>query len=459
MKIRVLIATTLALATVSLVASAQQQPWLADRRYGEGIGIRTGDLELHPGIAAEVGYDSNYFQRAGDGTPDERVIPVYRLRETPSFSLSTLSAQRRAEEGGGVPPKLNFRAGVSASFNQLFAANSSDSGDVSKQHHVDVGGNFKLDILPNSPWGGDLYGNYLRSIEPSNSADTNAAWDRDLIVLGTGVIWRPGGGLFDWRLGYELQYNYFERNSFREFNNIQHYLKTRGRWRFLPRTALLYDASLGFITYANRTTQNNSQPVRARLGLNGLITNHFALLAMAGWGASFYESHNNIPVNDFDSVIAQAELKWFLLPQPTLAPGGATVGLSSIAVGYTRDFHNSYLGDYYSQDRGYANFSYFLGGRVLLSLEGGFSRNSYPQSYFANAAPRTGAFSQNRVDSTLFAEYRLSDTFGINTTLRYNAALGDQRIPTAPAVAGVPAQTDNLKFSRFEAFLGARWFM
>lgn len=454
MKIRVLVATTLALASVSLSASAQQQPWLQDRRYGEGIGIRAGDLELHPGVAGEVGYDSNYFQRSGD--PTEKVIPVYRFRLTPSFSLATIGKRRRLEEGAGAPPKLNFRAGVSAGLNALVAATSADKDAVSNQNHVDVGGNFNLDILPEAPWGGDMYGNYLRMIEPSNSSDTNAAWDRDLVVLGAGVVWRPGGGLFDWRLGYELNYNYFERAAFKEFNNIQHYIKTRGRWRFLPRTALLYDASLGFINYTNPpTTQDNGQPVRARLGLNGLVTNHFALLAMAGWGASFYESNNGRPITDFDSVIAQGELKWFILPQPTLAPDQATVGLSSVAIGYIRDFHNSYLGDFYQQDRGYANFSYFLGGRVLLSLTGGIAHNGYPPSFYVGGVPRTGTFSQNRVDSTLFAEYRLSDTFALNTTLRYDAALGDVNIPVTPAGTAV----DNLKFSRFQAWLGARWFM
>ena len=43
--------------------SALAQEWLKDRRYEEGAGIRTGDLELHPGIGGEVGYDSNYFLR------------------------------------------------------------------------------------------------------------------------------------------------------------------------------------------------------------------------------------------------------------------------------------------------------------------------------------------------------------------------------------------------------------
>src|SRR5258706_13050003 len=52
------------LALVSWSQEASAQGWLADRRYTEGAGIRTGDLELHPGIGGEVGYDSNWFLRS-----------------------------------------------------------------------------------------------------------------------------------------------------------------------------------------------------------------------------------------------------------------------------------------------------------------------------------------------------------------------------------------------------------
>jgi len=457
MKIRVLVGATLVVATTSLSASAQQRPWLKDRRYGEGIGIRAGDLELHPGVAGEVGYDSNYFQRSGevDAQVNEPVISALRFRLTPSFSIATLGAQRRSlDTTQAAPPSVNFRAGVSLGLNYLVATDSKYSKQVRDQSHIDAGADFNLDVLPERPWGAEFMGNFVRISEPSNSPATNAAFDRDSLRLGGGIVWRPGGGLFDWHLGYELRYNYFEKQLFREYNNAQHYVKTRGRWRFLPRTALLYDASLGFINYSNATTQENGTPVRARLGLNGLVTNHFAVLAMAGWGASFYDATKHAAEN-YDSLIAQAEVKWYLLPKPNLAPDKATVGLSSVALGYIRDFHNSYLGDYYGRDRGYLKFSYFLGGQVLLSLEGGVSHLRFPQSYFNTGARQFGGFNENRVDGTFFAEYRLSDSFGINTTLRYDADLNDNKIP----IDAAGTRLDNLKFSRFQGYLGARWFM
>ncbi|MEZ4227914.1 MAG: outer membrane beta-barrel protein [Polyangiaceae bacterium] len=431
-------------------ALAQSQPWLADRRLGEGAGIRTGDLELHPSVAGEVGYDSNYFQNSGD--PGEPEISAWRLRITPALSLRTLGSQRADER----PRNLKLNAYLSASYNELIANDSARSEDVSSQRHVNANAGFKVDIAPSRPWGGDLYVDFTRLIQPSNSPDTNAAFDRDAIRAGAGVIWRPGGGLFDWRLGYEYQHTFFEQATFEDLDNGQHYIKTQGRWRFLPRTALMYDASLGFIRYSRTTGQQDSSPVRARIGVNGLVTNRFALLALVGWGASFYESRDGKPVQDFDSLIAQGELKWFINPQPSLEASSADVGLSSVAVGYLRDFRNSYLGDYYQLDRGHLRFDYYLGGMVVVALEGGLSHITYPQSFFDNGTPRFGAYEENRADVTLFGEYRTSDSFGINATLRYNANLTETRIPIS-ATPGGP--TDNLKFARYEAWLGARWFM
>jgi hypothetical protein len=66
------------------------------------------------------------------------------------------------------------------------------------------------------------------------------------------------------------------------------------------------------------------------------------------------------------------------------------------------------------------------------------------------------------VDATAFAEWRTSNTFGINATLLYNAAL-DNRLLRARAESTVPAgqpiPADNLRFDRYELWLGARWFL
>jgi hypothetical protein len=454
MNTRAFLAAALAVVSTTLSAAAQQ-PWIKDRATGEGIGIRTGNLELHPGVAGEIGYDSNYFQRADNEQP---IIDVFRLRVTPHLTLKTLGPQRRGPgAAAGAPPTVNFTAGVYVAYNYLIAADSEHQDAVDDNNHVvNAGASFTLDVLPQRPFGFDMYGDFVRTAEPSNLIVNDTAFDRDSLRLGLGVNWRPGGGLFEWRLGYELGYHFFENDAWTELNNSQHTIMTRGRFRFLPRTALIYDGRVTFVRYSDTVSQNDGEVLNSKIGVNGLITHHFGLLALAGWTASFYETNGNVPARNYEGLTAHAELKWFILPQPTLQPGEATVGLSTVAVGYVRDYGNSYLGDYFRRDRGYLNFSYFIGGVAIISLEGGYSHYAHSSSFFPNGTQRRGAFGQNRVDATLFGEYRLSDSVGVNTTLRYNASLGENNVRSNQ---DDPAEFDNLQFSRYEAYLGVRWFM
>jgi hypothetical protein len=461
MKPRLGLAATLFALTSTLAATAYaQQPWIRDTRYGEGGGVRAGNLELHPSLAGEAGYDSNYFQRSDD--PNEPVVDVYRFRLTPSLTLNTVGAVRR--DPTQPAPSVIFQAGAYAAVNLLVPADSEGEEDIDPQRaHVAGGANFKLDVLPARPWGFDFYGDYLRTVEPNNgpvgdTAITTDSFDRDSMRLGAGINARPGGGLFDWRLGYEGQYHLFERDVFESFNNARHYFKTRGRWRFLPRTALLYDGQYGLIRYSNETSQPDGETIESRIGVNGLITYHFALLAMGGWAASFFDDftvqNQTLDVKNYDGFVGQAELKWFLMPQPTLEQGSAPVGLSTIALGYVRNYSPSYLGSFYRRDRGYLNFSYFISTVAVIGLEGGYGVYSYPDSEIFNPAgpppQQAGAFSEDRIDAQLFGEYRLSNSFGINTTLSYSQAITDDT---------VRPYGENLEFTRYQFFIGARWFL
>ena len=61
-------------ALLAVTADAQAQLWLRDRSGTQGSGIRSGDVEFHPGVAAEVGYDSNFFNRSSKDTSIRPVI-------------------------------------------------------------------------------------------------------------------------------------------------------------------------------------------------------------------------------------------------------------------------------------------------------------------------------------------------------------------------------------------------
>jgi len=453
MKFCLTLAATVLLGAISLEAHAQaQQPWLADRKYGEGIGVRVGNLELHPGIAGEVGYDSNYFLRA----PSEDPLSAYRLRITPSITLSTLGPQR-TQAAGGWRPSVTFRGGAFVSYNELIATDSKYKSEFADQRHLDVGSDLLLTILPTGRVGADTYLNFIRQGQPSNNPDTQNAFDRDSLRVGAGVSWRPGGGLFDWRLGYEFLYNYFEKAAFSYLNNYQNQINMRGRWRFLPRTALIYDGNYTWVAYPNPSSQNDGTIARSRIGMNGLITNQLSLLAMVGWAGTFYNQGSNPKPQQFDSITAQAELKWYISGgTDAMNPGSAPVGLSFATIGYMRDVSNSYLGNFYQRDRGYVGLSYLLGGAFVTAVTAGIANLAFPESYFPSGRVQQEAFSQQRLDASVFGEYRFSNTFGLNATVNYDRNFTDVAIPPSEDPTAVP---DALAYSRWQAFLGVRWFL
>jgi hypothetical protein len=462
MRLRLTIAATLAATTLAGSAAAQQQ-WLADRRYGQGIGLRAGNLEFHPSLAAELGYDSNYFQRSGEGGVNESpVYDAWRLRVTPSLTLSTLQQRTRDSQAVGAPPAVAFSLGAFLAYSQLFG-----SDEVSSASNWDAGVGGRVDLLPARPVGFDLYADYLRSGDPSNAVTIASieppSFDRGTARGGAGATWRPGGGLFEWRLGYAAAYNYFEDQPFNRLNNLQHNINTRGRWRFLPRTALVYQAGYTFVRYTkDDSPQPNGDVVEARVGLNGLITSRFAFQANIGWNSSFYEGERATAIQNYDGYVMAAQLKYFLIPTATAE--SAAAGISSIGIGYQRDFSNSYLGAFYVRDYGYLKAEAFFAGVFVASLQGGVGRYSFPLIDANNPG-----FEQTRLDGQLFAEYRFSDTFGINTSINYDQAIGKgptergvylQDSPGADGMTGTAddGDYDDLEYSRFQASLGLRAF-
>jgi hypothetical protein len=164
-------------------------------------------------------------------------------------------------------------------------------------------------------------------------------------------------------------------------------------------------------------------------------------------------------------VIGQAELKWYLAAGPGVAaPTDVGLVLSSLAVGYTRDFAPSLLGNYYGTDRGYVRFSYFFAGRALLTIDGGVGAIEYPNLLWGTGIPgaaagslRQAAFTDVRPDATVFGEYRFTDAFAINATLRYTSNLSNVALASVPG--GAQITQSSLEWSRIEAFVGLRYFL
>jgi hypothetical protein len=438
----------------------------------EGQGVKAGSFELHPGIAAEGGYDSNYFQSSGDngdkptvggGTAHviEPKVDAFKLRITPSLSFVSRGA-RAAAEGGGAMPALTLNGRLAASYSALFAADSKNSSQVSNQDDVSAVAGLGATIFPGRTWGGDLAVDWNRIIEASNDPDTSNAFRRDNIRGGGGIVWRPGGGLFSWRVGYLANATLFEKDPFTRLDNIQHSLQVGGTWKFLPRTAVVYRGNVTWLRYTDSRapqTLGDGETIDSQIGMNGLISNYFGLLGMIGWSGTFYTPRVGNTQN-FDSVVGQAQITWYPMPQHSLPGGGFAPGLSTVALGYTRNSGASYLGTYYQRDRGYLNVTYFFAERFVLSLAGGLSHITRPPTFFDTGDQQAPSEEENRVDATAFLEYRVAPSVGINATFRYDAELNERVYPLSlPDAMNAIPPGDDLKFNRYQAYLGVRWFL
>jgi hypothetical protein len=429
-----------ALAAALLPARASAQAWVSNPDFSEGVGIRAGNFELHPSVGAEFGYDSNFFR----ASEDEGTVDVLRLRVTPSITMSSLGAARR---NAATPPDVTFAASAYASYNEIFPVDS-ENADATEQRNFGLGADAKVHVFPRRKIGFDLLAAYIRAIDTDGRGEdlTSEGFTRDTVRGGAGITWRPGGGLFEWRNGYAITYHFFENDTYDSLANVQHELNSRGRWRFLPRSALLFDTSYTFVRYTEDTTQQtDGDAVRARVGFHGLVTYHLALLGMLGWGATFYEPRaQGIAPRQFDSLVANAEARWFIQPRPDLEAATITSGLSSIALGYTRSFSNSYYGSFYQRDRGYLQFSMFLLGAIAGGLEFGVSRVAYPEVVTMNF--QKDSFSQLRIDGRMFGEYRFTDTLAANATLQYDQVNSEE------------VNGEDLDYKRWQAYVGVRLF-
>jgi hypothetical protein len=448
---------------------ASAQEWLKDRVYQEGPGLRTGDLEWHPGIAIEGGYDSNYFYRTDktgpnitNGAPLAPVAGSPEMQVTPSLALSTVGPQRREGAANSGQPAIAFRLNAAGTYQEFFGVLSPD------QRNFSANASSRLDILPERPFGGAVFASYTRTILPNNvSGNPDLSFNHDTVGAGAELSTQPGGGTLDWHLGYRFSDVLFEETAGEPYANFSHTFYTRGRWKFRPRTALVYDGNLAIENYANtKVVAGNtvggavsplygSTPLRSRIGISGLVTERFSFLGMVGYGGSFFApaTANGTPPSQFDSIIGQAEFKYYLTAQPGDS-GMASVTLSSVALGYNRDFMMSYLADYYGNDRGYLKFSAFFAGKAIASLEGGVGAIEYPRFEVIGEAAHA-SFTDVRIDATLYGEYRFTNYFGLNLTGKFTTNLSSEEIPIPGAAGALYA----LEWKRFEVYAGVRFFL
>ena len=116
---------------------------------------------------------------------------------------------------------------------------------------------------------------------------------------------------------------------------------------------------------------------------------------------------------------------------------------------YNRDVYNSVFADFYTRDRVSASYNHLIAGRVLLSLDVGFSYVDYVPVTYVDTGVQIDR-QDPIVDAKLFVEYRIRSFLAINATLRYIGNFSTIDLP----LVGYP--DDPAGFQSFEALAGVR---
>ena len=472
------VAIPFAAATFGGAKEARAQAWLRDRSYQEGIGVRVGDSELHPGIGAEVGYDSNWYMRSHKDPPAGQVLANGNVREagvlrvTPSLTISSLGPQRL----GQASPSFAYRGSVAGTYREFFGT------EVNSERNMNVHAFFRGDVLPGRPLGVGFFGGYQRMVQPSAipAGAGGLSFDRSDLNAGAEVIAIPGQGTLDMHLGYQFFGALYENSSATPLSNLTHEVSFKNRWKFRPKTAIFTETSLQFVSYPNSNRSvlvlNDAVPLRTRAGVTGLVLPRLSVLGSVGYSATFLAGGGLAQTSQYDSINAQAEATIYLTGTavPAEDQQGVTA-VSTLTLGYSRDVltgsaqsfankptylygggQNTVLGSFTGLDKFYGRLSYMFAGRAVLALDGFVDLLTLPEIFDANGTtvPNTsGGFMNIRPGASLFGEYRFVDSFGVNLTVDYSQQISDVAIPLGGN------QAFDLNNRRVQASLGARWFM
>jgi len=278
-----------------------------------GDGLRPGSFLLHPAVFLEFRYDSNVFR---DSARDEDVTQVAAplLRLLPELSLRT--------QGGA---KAELRGKAQLELRQYLDDDPVVSEQTSIGAHVSLDGELGK---------GSVLGlaarerfHYQPEAGTHQVSLTNVpTYDRLLNTTEISARIRPGGGALEMAPGYQLDLERFPDYPVADLTI--HTLQLRGRWRFMPKTALTLHGSYGWRMFDNDYIPD-ANPVRATAGLIGLLTNRFSLELDAGYGRLILEEGED--------------------PQGPIGGLSATYRLTErlkISTGYAREFKSTTWSSY-----------------------------------------------------------------------------------------------------------------
>ena len=374
--------------------------------YADTFTLRTESLQFRPKAWLSSDYDDNVF---------------YEAEREPTGNLPNQGAVVKV--GGGLviqnrgksPIGLNIDAS-SAYRHYIFLGDDNGKGDTALdqlrqgRNGIDfarLSGQLTLGALSDVQV---ILQDKFNYIERPAYEGTVFGFERVDNRLGAAVDFAPGrrggGGPLGINLGYELRSIFFlnEGNGLPIQNRSEkkaHTLSLDTRWRFLPKNFLTFDVSYTANDYNDfkqdeeienaEMLSRDSTPLRAELGLSGLISTRFSVFLKGGYSNTFNKNGTS-----FEGFIGLFQLSY-------------EFQAGELSLGYQRDGQDSGFSNFYQLDRFFTKTSFQFSNSLTLS--GNISYDIYTYD------------STNAIDNASRVDPVLRSQIALRTTLPSNLAV------------------------------------
>lgn len=364
-------------------------------------GVKIGEGRLHPYFELDGRYDSlvGYFSRDAAGNPISSGEIIFHARPGLKFELdnpSTLVNFNGAGEylwyTGLLSPgsvglsRFQANVGLDTKFNRDGPA------------EVQLGDNLVRSDRTQNPAAGvgviSLFNNvYLAvPVHPGGRAlevTPKVAWSVEFFEpLLNGPVQGCAAGDVTCTPSLVSQMNYSTVN-----------FGLNGRWKFLPKTAVILDANLDWRTYFTGagTTNPLATILRVQAGLAGLISPRIAVTLLVGYGGE-------LSAGTIHTVIGTAEFSYTVTEQSRIAIGYSRNAVPVSAIGTMMD------------DRGYIRGGVgLMGGRLLLNAQ-------VSADYFTFLGRPSAAGVPNAVRNDFLISGTVGPTFTVTSWFDISAA-------------------------------------
>lgn len=342
-----------------------------------GVQLSESSL-LHVGLSAEAGYDSNVFFLKTNpiSSPTLRIIPFIEITN--------------AGRGGAIPTGVYYDLTASLLYREFL----SEDPNVKAQRAFNPAIGGRLEFGSGRSVTAGISEFFTRVEDPpygpgrGNITHTNNLASAEL-------RWAPGGGRLAGTLRYSNVLDLFE-GEYKYANSLGHDVTLDASWKWLPKTALYLQFSQGYIDFISPSTlpgqqKYSSLPLRALVGLRGLVTEKLSLQLGVGYTNAFYREGPN--PSGWGNLAGLAEL--------TLLP---TI-LTNIVLGYRHEFRNSVIGNFYNVDALYLILRQALASRFVTSAFVRYENRRYSDAtYQGMVVDRDDNFIQGGATADFFVK-------------------------------------------------------